>query len=118
MACGLRHRTHVLRGCPRKGGRALRGFGLRCRSYAYSIDCAFTEAFNRSSPELATDGRSPMLNGSNESVRGQRANIAVTATVAHSATQGLIHALGLFIDTGLPQPRNFSATLHQAWCRL
>src|SRR5262245_64949058 len=35
---------NVFRGCPRKGGRALRGFGLRCRSYAYSIDCAFTEA--------------------------------------------------------------------------
>jgi len=41
-----------------------------------------------------------------------------TATAAHSAAQGFMHALGLFIDKGLPQPRNFSATLHQARCRL
>jgi hypothetical protein len=42
---------------------------------------------------------------SQRSVRGQRANIALTATVAHSAIQGFIHASGVFIGTGPPQPR-------------
>ena len=58
-------------------------------------------------------GRSPhaMLNGvkhgffSNEVRVGRCANIAVTATVANSAIQGFIEALGVFIDAGLPLPR-------------
>jgi hypothetical protein len=51
-----------------------------------------------------------MLNGvkhgffSNEVRVGRCANIAVTATVANSAIQGFIEALGVFIDTSLPQP--------------
>ena len=88
-----------------------------CGAEATPIDCAFTEAFNRLSPASTEASPRPML-WLKRSVRGQCANIAITATVAHSATRGLTHALSVFIDTGLPQPRNFSATLHQARWRL
>ena len=73
-----------------------------CGAEATPIDCAFTEAFNRPSPELAEASPRPMLNGQTKrawTVREHRRNRAV----AHSATQGFIHALGVFTD--LPQPR-------------
>ena len=40
--------------------------GIRVAVQKPSPDCAFTEAFNRPSPELAEASPRPMLNGSNE----------------------------------------------------